>query len=246
MVVPFSESAPTVMCSPDHICDMELQPGERVLGAPQVGDEARWKVSPALSGSEDRKTIHLIIKPVEAGLDTNLLVPTDRRTYHVRLVSSFDRYVSSVGFFYPDDPAPGQLSGTAAAVIPDIPGMAGLVGGDMPTVAVDRLNFDYKIKVVKGKPLYRPLRVMDDEYHTFIAMNDDLPQGEAPALIAIGRNGQEQMINYRLKGNIYVIDGTVYKLALIAGVGSDQQRIELQRRGCTRRGWLGMCRDPKE
>jgi type IV secretion system protein VirB9 len=116
----------------------------------------------------------------------------------------------------------------------------------MPTVAVNRLNFDYRIKVVKGKPSFKPLRAMDDGYHTYISMNEDLPQGEAPALVGISRSGEEQMINYRMKGNIYVVDGTVSKLALISGVGGEQQRIELTRQACQRRGWLGICWDPKE
>jgi type IV secretion system protein TrbG len=245
VIFTFSDSAPTVVCAPMHICDIELQPGEVVLGAPHVGDAVRWKISPALSGSDELKTIHLIVKPTEAGLDTNLIVPTDRRTYHLRLVSSFDRYVSAVGFFYSeeDQQAWKELARTGAR---GAGGGSGAAEPDMPTVAVNRLNFDYKIKVVKGKPLFKPLRAMDDGYHTYIAMNEDLPQAEAPALIGISHSGEEQMLNYRLKGNIYVIDGMVYKVALVSGAGSEQQRIELQRNVCQRRGWLGICWDPKE
>jgi type IV secretion system protein VirB9 len=116
----------------------------------------------------------------------------------------------------------------------------------MPTVAVNRLNFNYKIKVVKGKPGFKPLRAMDDGYHTYIAMNEQMPQQEAPALIGISPTGEEQMINYRLKGNLYVVDGTIYKLALVSGVGRHQDRIELTRDPCKQRGWLGICWDPKE
>jgi len=246
VIFTFSDSAPTVVCAALNVCDIELQAGEVVLGAPHVGDAVRWKISPAVSGTDEHKTIHLIIKPTEAGLDTNLVVPTDRRTYHLRLVSSFDRYVSSVGFFYPDEDQQSWKDFARTGVHGSGFGATGPGETDMPTVAVNRLNFDYKIKVVKGKPLFKPLRAMDDGYHTYIAMNEDLPQGEAPALIGISRSGEEQMINYRLKGNLYIVDGMVYKLALVTGVGSDQQRIELQRSTCQRRGWLGICWDPKE
>jgi type IV secretion system protein VirB9 len=116
----------------------------------------------------------------------------------------------------------------------------------MPTVAVNHLNFNYRIKVVKGKPTFKPLRAMDDGYHTYIAMNEDLPQREAPVLMGLSPSGQEQMINYRLKGNLYIIDGTVFKLALVTGAGKDQQRIELTRDPCKKRGWLGICWDAKE
>src|SRR5262249_39792750 len=68
VVFPFSESAPTVVCTTYTLCDIELQPGELVQGAPHIGDSIRWKVSPAVSGSEDHKVTHLIVKPTEVGL----------------------------------------------------------------------------------------------------------------------------------------------------------------------------------
>ncbi|WP_171013479.1 P-type conjugative transfer protein TrbG [Chitinivorax sp. B] len=241
VVFPFGESAPTIVCAPLRVCDIELQAGESVQGAPHIGDAVRWKVAPAVSGSDDQKVTHLIIKPTEPGLDTNLIIPTDRRTYHIRLVSSAERYVSRVAFDYPEDHqqawqdlSKASTTGTASSK------------GDMPTVAVNRLNFNYRIKVVKGNPYFKPLRAMDDGYHTYIAMNEDMRQQEAPALIGISPSGEEQMVNYRLKGNMYVVDGTIYRLALISGVGGDQQRIEVSRDECQKRGWLGICWDAKE
>jgi type IV secretion system protein VirB9 len=242
VVFAYSESAPTIICAPLHVTDIELQSGESVQGAPHIGDAVRWKIAPAVSGTEDHKTTHLIVKPTEVGLDTNLIVTTDRHTYHIRLVSGVDRYVSSVGFFYPEEQQqPWKDIAQTTAAAGSSPG-----GADMPTVAVNRLNFDYRIKVVEGKPDFKPIRAMDDGYHTYIAMNEDLLQGEAPVLLGISASGEEQMVNYRLKGNIYVIDGTLSKMALIAGVGRKQQRIELTREPCKRRGWLGICWDPKE
>lgn len=240
VVFVFSESVPTVICAPLRVCDIQLEPGEAVQGAPHIGDGVRWKLGPALSGHGERQVTHLIVKPTEAGLDTNLIVPTDRRTYHLRLVSSLSHYVSSVAFEYPDNDAQAWQSVVKSAE------RDGGSSGDMPDVAVDRLNFNYRIKVVRGKPTFQPLRAMDDGYHTYIAMNEELPQREAPALIGISPSGAEQMINYRLKGNLYVVDGTVHKLALISGAGKEQERIELTRDECKRRGWLGMCWDAKE
>jgi type IV secretion system protein TrbG len=242
VIFPFSESAPTIVCAPLRVCDIELQAGEVVQGAPHIGDAVRWKVAPAVSGSDDRKVTHLIVKPTEAGLDTNLIIPTDRHTYHIRLVSSAEQYVASVAFDYPEEQQQAWKSFAKTSAGSDSTD----VSGDMPVVAVNRLNFNYKIKVVKGKPTFKPLRAMDDGYHTYIAMNEDLPQREAPVLVGISPSGAEQMINYRLKGNLYVLDGTIFKLALISGVGRDQQRVELTREPCSKRGWLGICWDAKE
>ena len=242
VIFAYGDSAPTIVCAPIHVTDIELQPGEVVQGAPHIGDSVRWRISPAVSGTDESRVTHLIIKPTESGLDTNLVVPTDRHTYHIRLVSSVTRYVASVGFFYPEEEqqAWSKIANTSSR------GGGSNPAGDMPTVAVNRLNFNYKIDVVKGKPGFKPLRAMDDGYHTYIAMNEEMPQQDAPALIGISATGEEQMINYRLKGNIYVVDGTVHKLALVSGVGKHQERIELTRDPCKQRGWLGVCWDPKE
>lgn len=246
VMFPFSQSVPTIVCAPLHVCDIELQAGEVVQGAPHVGDSVRWKISPAISGSEEVRVTHLIVKPTEAGLDTNLIVPTDRHMYHIRLVSSTTRYVSSVGFYYSDEQQQAWSELAKNMKVADHSGRT--TGGttDMPTVAVDRLNFNYKIRVAKGRPLFKPVRAMDDGYHTYITMNEDLPQLEAPALVGISPSGAEQIVNYRLKGNIYIIDGTLPKLAFIAGVGKEQQRVELTRDPCRNRGWLGICWDAKD
>lgn len=243
VVFVFSESVPTIVCAPLRVCDIELQAGEVVQGAPHIGDAVRWKIGPAVSGSGDQQVTHLIVKPTESGLDTNLVVPTDLRTYHLRLVSSSRHYVSSVAFDYPDDQQQAWRDFSKASArhrdaSNSVP--------DMPNVAVDRLNFNWRIAVTEGKPAFKPARVMDDGYHTYISMNEEMPQREAPVLIGISPEGDEQMINYRLQGNMYVIDGMQTKLALISGVGRKQQRVELTRDECERRGWFGICRGSKQ
>lgn len=246
MVFTFGDSAPTIICAPLRVCDVELEPGEVVQGTPHIGDSVRWKISPAVSQEGDQKVTHLIIKPTEAGLDTNLMIPTDRRTYHLRLVSSRDQYLARVAFEYPDNNAPvwqkmmqsgnGRNGGKEAAPAPDL----------LP-ISVDRLYFNYKVDVVKGKPRFKPVRVMDDGSKTFISMNEDVPVEEAPILIMVEPDGSEQMVNYRLKGNIYTIDRMVEKVALITGTGSAQQKIEITRqKGCVKRGWFGRCIDGLE
>ncbi|QDQ27583.1 P-type conjugative transfer protein TrbG [Chitinimonas arctica] len=241
----FGASAPTIICSPLRVCDLALEAGETIQGAPHIGDSVRWKIAPATSGGgrdgRDRTT-HIIIKPTEAGLDTNMILPTDRRTYHLRLVSSRERYMSQVSFLYPENADKAwQAIGVGKAA--DAAG----TGGDMPAVAADRLYFDYKIDAVRGKPAFKPKRVMDDGYHTYLVMNDDLQLAQAPVLVAVDPAGKEQMVNYRLKGNMFIVDGMVGKVALLSGTGSDQQRVEITRTPpCKRQGWLGVCWDSKD
>jgi type IV secretion system protein VirB9 len=69
------------------VCIIELQAGEKIVGEPQIGDSVRWNISPALYGVGNDATSVVVLKPQVPGLDTNLLVTTDRRAYYLRLVS---------------------------------------------------------------------------------------------------------------------------------------------------------------
>ncbi len=237
----YGDSAPTIICAPLRVCDIELEPGEVVQGAPHVGDTVRWKVSPAISKENNQVVTHLIIKATDAGLDTNLIIPTDRRTYHLRLVSTSKQYASRVSFEYPETNARAWQKIAQAAGNDKPSSSTPASNGDFPTVSVDQMHFNYDIKVVKGKPKFKPIRVVDDGSHTFITMNDTMPVEEAPVLIMIGVDKTEQIVNYRLKGNMFIIDRMVDKLALISGVGKHQQRIEITRDNCAARGIFNRC-----
>ena len=52
-----------------------------------VGDSVRWKVTPAAQGAGEAVITHVLIKPTDAGLITNLVITTNKRTYIVKLVS---------------------------------------------------------------------------------------------------------------------------------------------------------------
>ena len=79
---------PTLRCKPLFVCDLVLEPGESIVNV-AVGDSVRWLIAPASSGATDSATPHVLVKPTEAGLHTNLIVTTSRRTYYLALVSSY-------------------------------------------------------------------------------------------------------------------------------------------------------------
>jgi type IV secretory pathway VirB9-like protein len=54
-------------------------------------------------GSGASSTSVIVLKPQAAGLDTNLLITTDRRAYYLQLLSKPDEYVAPVAFAYPDE-----------------------------------------------------------------------------------------------------------------------------------------------
>ena len=75
----FGTTQPSIVCAVLQVCDVELQPGEQVNSI-NLGDSARWLVEPAITGAGATQVQHLIIKPQDVGLETSLVVTTDRRT----------------------------------------------------------------------------------------------------------------------------------------------------------------------
>jgi hypothetical protein len=104
IVFVFGSTLPTVVCAPLYVCDLALQAGESVNDL-NVGDCVRWQITPATQGTGDRLTTHVMIKPTDVGLLTNLVITTDRRAYTIKLVSQRTEWMPRVSFFYPEDVA---------------------------------------------------------------------------------------------------------------------------------------------
>lgn len=222
VVFTYGATMPTIVCSPPHVCEVELEKGETVIDKPHIGDAARWKVAPAVSRIGEEKTVHIIIKPTEPGLETNLMIPTDRRVYHLRLVSKKTSYVARTSFYYPENEQ-GSWEGGKEAM------GRGSVISDLPRLSVDKLNFAYKCREDKGNPKFTPLRVFDDGTRTYIQMPESVKVNECPVIVLIGSDGMEQLVNYRFKHNYFVVDRLFEKAALISGVGWKQDRVLITR-----------------
>src|SRR5580693_2378033 len=152
----YGAGLPTVVCAPLRVCTIEMQAGEKIVGEPQIGDSVRWNISPALYGTGDQATAVIILKPQMPGLDTNLLITTDRRAYYLRLISKPEDYVARVAFAYPDDDTrkwQRQLAEQQALAKQE------KHAAEVPAamISVEKVNFDYTIR--GGDESLRPLRV---------------------------------------------------------------------------------------
>lgn len=180
--------------APGQVTDIALQPGE-TLGAVASGDTVRWVIGDTTSGAGDTKRTHVLVKPFTAGLATNLVITTDRRSYHLALTSTARTAMAALSWTYPQDAlialrkaAEQQAAATAVA--------SGLV--------LDDLHFDYALS--GDQPTWRPLRAFDDGRQTFIEFPANLAVGEAPPLFIIDPKGAAQLVNYRVQGRFYVVD----------------------------------------
>ncbi|NCT57008.1 MAG: P-type conjugative transfer protein TrbG [Legionella sp.] len=214
----------TVVCAPLQICDVALQAGEQ-FNDMNVGDP-RFIVEPSVTGSGTQQQIHLIIKPKDVGLDSSLVVTTDRRTYHIRLTSDPHAFMPYVSFIYPDDAKAKwrliqqiQTERRAANTFPETNEYLG------------NLNFNYRIQ---GHARFKPVRVYNNGVKTIIEMPQVMSQSEAPALLILKNRGLLQksesvMVNYRLQGCRYVVDSVFDKAMLIVGSGRSQEKITITR-----------------
>lgn len=97
----YGSGIPTVVCALLELTDLAFEKGENILSV-QLGDSVRWNIESAISGSANDSVEHLIVKPLEAGLKTSMLITTDRRTYHIRLKSTEADFMPAVVFSYPN------------------------------------------------------------------------------------------------------------------------------------------------
>lgn len=213
----FGEVQPSVVCSPLQVCDIELQAGEVVRDV-LVGDTVRWKVEPATSGAVGGQAIHLIVKPSEAGLVTSMVVTTSRRTYHIQLKSHATQYMARVGFDYPEDVSAKLADVNARLEASTLPGVG---------VTAEQLNFGYS---VSGNARWRPTRVYSDGVKTYIQFPSSISAQDAPVLF-VTSGGENRIVNYRMRGDMMVVDYAIDRAVLVSGVGWQQSKITISRGG---------------
>jgi type IV secretion system protein VirB9 len=214
-VYPFSEGALyQVYAAPGEVTDIALEAGEQLVGAGPVaaGDTVRWVVGNTESGTGASKRIHILLKPTQAGLTTNLVINTDKRTYHLELRAMDKTYMASVSFAYPQDQLIALRSQNAAAEA-----QSPLASG----VDVNALSFRYRLE--GDNPAWRPLRAFDDGRQVFIEFPTGIAQGEMPPLWVVGPQGDGELVNYRVRGSYMIVDRLFAAAEL--KLGADPQQI---------------------
>ena len=218
---PYEEGAVyEVYTAPGQVTDITLQAGE-VLNAVASGDTARWIIGDTASGTGESRRTHILVKPALPGLVTNLVITTDRRSYHVRLTSTATTAMSALSWSYPQDEllALQRREQAREATTPVASGLG-----------VESLNFGYAIS--GDRPAWRPVRAFDDGRQTFIEFPAEITTGDAPPLFVIGPGGAE-LVNYRMRGRYYVVDRLFDSAELRLGIG-DQQIVRIEKAGSRR------------
>lgn len=97
-----SGSISQIYCKEGYLTDIALQAGEdlQYIG---IGDTTNWVIDRAQSGSKGNKVTHIYIKPLKTGIDTNLVITTDKRSYQIVMITENDKYTPMVRWNYPQE-----------------------------------------------------------------------------------------------------------------------------------------------
>jgi P-type conjugative transfer protein TrbG len=213
----YGNTIPEITCAPLQACDIALQPAEKIFGV-YFGDTERWTYELGLSGAGENQQPHIIFKPLETHIVTNLIITTDKHTYHIKLIAAEENGLLQAEFDYPDEIsiAKSEISET-----------------DLIYMNLENIDFNYQVKLngfLKQKPDFYPLKVFNDGAHVYIIMPADTKIHESPALF-LQENDELMLVNYHVKKNYYIVDQLFNKAVLVHGVGKNQIKVEIVYQG---------------
>lgn len=202
-----SASIYEIDCQVGYLTDIILRPGERVTHI-AAGDTMQWMVDQAVIGN----TTHVYIKPKVKDITTNLIINTGVRSYRLTITSG-DTYTPIVSWTFA-----AEEKAEAEAIAKSRAAHQSLL--NKTAESPDDLNFNYTFTRKRNIEEYKqPIAVFDDGVRTYIKMPKS-NRYELPVLYNVGKDKKLMLINYRVKGNMYIADRCFTRARLIFGAKS--------------------------
>jgi len=198
-----------IVCKVLGLSVLQLEDGEVPIGVPYLSDTLRWEITGDVWRTQDGRNIQLVmIKPLETGLSTNMVLVTTRRIYQIMLTSTRDSYMPMVRFRYPAQSYMRTQFNT------------------IQTIEDERIRkekedegyyLSYNYKITSGwwlsgwfKPEWTPTEVWDDGHKTYIRLPRDVLQMEYPTVF----EGSSYIVNYRVNENVMILDKLIKRVTL--------------------------------
>jgi type IV secretion system protein VirB9 len=189
-----------IVCKVLGLSVLQLEDGEVPIGVPYLSDTLRWEITGDVWRTQDGRNIQLVmIKPLETGLSTNMVLVTTRRIYQIMLTSTRDSYMPMVRFRYPM-----QIQFNTARTIEE------------ERVRREKedegyyLSYNYKIIPGWFRPQWMPEEVWDDGHKTYIRLPRGVLQMEYPTVF----EGSTYIVNYRVNENVMILDKLIKRATL--------------------------------
>ncbi len=163
-----------------------------------MGDSSAWMINP--SGNR------LFLKPIEQDATTNMTVLTNKRVYlfelHGHEASDINdsNMVFIMRFIYNDKA--------------DALGRTDLDGVPDPDSEADKAKFNYNY-TISGSDAVAPLRIFDDGEFTYFQFPNK--NADVPAFFWVDSDNNENVINYRTRGDYIVVERVAVRFTLRHG-----------------------------
>ena len=211
VIYPYGEVVPIITCRPLRMTDIALEPGESIMGI-HAGDTARWQFSPSQSMKNGLSVSHIVVKPLQPGISTNLLIHTDRRTYNLDFTATEENnYLRGVAFSYQQTDLSSlfvnnasNFRNTANNNAQSKKALEDEIQSGMDGIELEDLYTQYKIDNNK-KVDWSPTAVFDDGTKTYIRM--PVRFSETPAFYIVLEK-KATLANYRVKGRYYIVESS--------------------------------------
>lgn len=243
---PYGEVQPILNCQPNYGCDIELQAGETVK-AVILGNEPLWDYLVWESNQHFEPVPHVTIGPRASQARTNAIIGTDRRTYHLELLSTTKSdYIRSAKFYYPRErlrefqtrKRKQEQAQTRRArmekrekLINDI--------SDGSALPYQYMSFGWEIQST-GKVSWKPERVFDDGAHIYLqfpahVVFEDFPGVYAPVdggklAQPVWRTVLPEEGRSRERGTYIMVDGMFDELRLVGGFSGKEETVIIRRK----------------
>lgn len=237
----FGMPDPTAICTPFEGCDIRLEPGEIVREASMA--DRRWQVDILFEGEAPHETPHVVIYPHDIGFKATLTIPTNRRTYHIHLISRSasdgEPTTSKISFVYPEN----IRTRFAAARVRQELARANTQMAQMPTppptgsVASPSISSAVFAYELQGRAPWKPIRVFNDGERTMIDFPSAVRHTELPTLLVLRTEGDlfhdDELVqvntSYDPARLRITVDCVFDRAVMIAGVGRNQVRVKITR-----------------
>ncbi|MCL1931482.1 MAG: TrbG/VirB9 family P-type conjugative transfer protein [Treponema sp.] len=198
-----------VVCKMLSLTVIQLENGEVPIGVPYLSDTLRWELTGDVWRTADGLSVQLVmIKPLEPGLTTNMILVTNQRIYQFVLTSTRDSYMPMIKFRYP-------LAHNRFITAETLRRQAEQEGRNENEEEGYFLSYNYKIMsgwFLTGwfKPIWQPTEAWDDGHKTYVRLPRGVLQKEYPVIF----EKSNYIVNYRVNENIIIIDKLITSVTL--------------------------------
>lgn len=203
----------TIVTSKNSITDVRLEGGEEIISSIAVGDPHAWSIETALSVENGINTVHILIRAESDDVITSAIIPTNRRTYYLRLLSTNATPMIACRFRYQN---------SSNMLIKNIHAKNSnySVSKSKNSYSIDPSTLEFGYSVTDSSFIWSPTAVFSDNTTTYFQFDPLFEEIQGSPALYLSTNDEISLINYSIRGNLYTtktILGDNQKFVLIKG-----------------------------